>query len=216
MPRNGLSAQRCSIPTSATSRIISPARSLRIWATSIRYATSRASKPCSPPPRRSLIIFALLIASLAGIKLFIDARPELFRSAAQAAVFSWPAIGIHFAFPASAIIYPGGAIIVGIIYLLVPIPLLTWVVSSLLLRGGGRETTLWIVSALASAIEPITQDAPDPALSAPVNVLLFVSDYTLNLFQARFFIATGFVPAVLLRIVFYGIWRVAWGYAQGV
>src|SRR5262249_52391829 len=152
---------------------------------------------------------------LAGIKVFIDAEPNLFRSAAQAAVFAWPALGIfavvgiiglalahriglpgmwangapivaplaigaalaiiplavdhapvgraipaakmklpslHIFFPASAIIYPGGAIIVGIIYLLVPIPLVTWLVSSLLLRGGGRETTLWIASALAAAV----------------------------------------------------------------
>src|SRR5262249_51903419 len=155
-------------------------------------------------------------ALLAGIKLFIDARPELFRSAAQAAVFSWQALGIfavvgvigtllahriglpgmwrsgtslaipiairiafglsaiavdhatrwsaiaaakmklpsiHIVFPASAIIYPGGALIVGIIYLLLPIPLVTWLVSSLLLRGSGRETTLWLACALAAAVE---------------------------------------------------------------
>jgi hypothetical protein len=232
---------------------------------------------------RSLIVFALLIAYLIAIKLLISARPELFRSATQAAVFAWPAIGIftvagligtllahhialpgmwnadsswralvgwpvsmgcalglisilfdaqtgwatiaaakmnlpsiHITFPASAIIYPGGAIIVGIIYLLVPIPLVTWLVSSLLLGGRGRDTTLWVMSTLAALIEPITQDAPNAALSAPVNTLLFGIDYTLNLAQARTFVLAGFVPAVLLRVVFYGIWHVAWGCAQGV
>jgi hypothetical protein len=42
---------------------------------------------------------------------------------------------IHIPFPASALIYPGGAIIVCVIYYLLPIPLLTWAISRGLLRG---------------------------------------------------------------------------------
>jgi hypothetical protein len=48
------------------------------------------------------------------------------------------------------------------------------------------------------------------------NVLVFASDYVLNLAQARAFVTLGFWPAVLIRVAFYGVWHVAWGAFQGV
>ena len=42
---------------------------------------------------------------------------------------------IYIAFPASVLIYPGGAVIVEVIYRLLLIPLLLWLISSVILRG---------------------------------------------------------------------------------
>jgi hypothetical protein len=46
---------------------------------------------------------------------------------------------IHIEFPASALIYPGGAIIVKVIYRLLLIPLLLWLISGVILRGRHEE-----------------------------------------------------------------------------
>lgn len=117
---------------------------------------------------------------------------------------------IHIDFPASLLIYPGGAVIVNVIYYLIPIPLLLWVISGLLLRGRFREPVFWSVAALAAAIEPLTQNLTFPG-PAWVMVLLVVSDYALNLAQAALFRRDGFFATVLLRVSFYLIWHVAWG-----
>ena len=54
---------------------------------------------------------------------------------------------IHIPFPASLLIYPGGAIIVCVLYYLVPIPLLTWLLSRFLwrarLKPGRAPSGLW-------------------------------------------------------------------------
>lgn len=117
---------------------------------------------------------------------------------------------IHIDFPASLLIYPGGAVIVNVIYYLIPIPLLLWLVSSLLLRGRFREPVFWAVAAVAAAIEPLTQDLHYPG-PAWVMVLLLVTDYVFNLAQAALFRRGGFFATVLLRVSFYLIWHVVWG-----
>ncbi|HKH44745.1 MAG TPA: hypothetical protein VKM72_08785 [Thermoanaerobaculia bacterium] len=117
---------------------------------------------------------------------------------------------IHIDFPASLLIYPGGAIIVNVIYYLIPIPLLVWLVSGVILRGRFREQVYWSVAAIAAAIEPLTQDLSYPG---PVWVMLLVllSDYALNFAQVALFRRGGFFATVLLRVSFYLIWHVAWG-----
>ncbi len=117
---------------------------------------------------------------------------------------------IHIDFPASLLIYPGGAVIVNVIYYLIPIPLLLWLVSGVLLRGRFCEPVFWMVAAAVAAIEPLTQDLSDPG---PVWVMLLVllSDYALNFAQAALFRRGGFFATVLLRVSFYLIWHVVWG-----
>jgi len=117
---------------------------------------------------------------------------------------------IHIDFPASLLIYPGGAVIVNVIYYLIPIPLLVWLVSRVLLRGRFREPVFWTVGALAAAIEPLTQDLSYPG-PAWVAVLVLLSDYALNLAQVSLFRRGGFFATVLLRVSFYLIWHVVWG-----
>jgi len=118
---------------------------------------------------------------------------------------------IHIDFPASLLIYPGGAVIVNVIYYLIPIPLLVWLISGVILRGRFREPVFWSVAAAAAAIEPLTQDLSYPG---PVWVMLLVllSDYALNFAQVALFRRGGFFATVLLRVSFYLIWHVMWGF----
>ncbi len=117
---------------------------------------------------------------------------------------------IHIDFPASLLIYPGGAVIVNVIYYLIPIPLLVWLISGVLLRGRFREPVFWTVGALAAAIEPLTQDLSYPG-PAWVALLVLFSDYALNLAQVSLFRRGSFFATVLLRVSFYLIWHVVWG-----
>ncbi|PWT85741.1 MAG: hypothetical protein C5B56_13555, partial [Proteobacteria bacterium] len=65
---------------------------------------------------------------------------------------------IHIALPASILIYPGGAIIVELAYRIFLLPLLLWLISSVILRGRAQARVFWILAVITSLIEPLTQD----------------------------------------------------------
>jgi hypothetical protein len=46
---------------------------------------------------------------------------------------------IHIEFPVSTLIYPGGAIIVEVVYRQLRIPLLLWLISGVMLRGHHQD-----------------------------------------------------------------------------
>jgi len=54
---------------------------------------------------RSYVPFALMILYLVAVRLTIAGKPDMFRSAAQAAVFTWPMLGI------AAVVGLGGTLI---------------------------------------------------------------------------------------------------------
>jgi len=120
---------------------------------------------------------------------------------------------IHIEFPASALIYPGGAIIVEVIYRILLVPLLLWLISSVILKGRAQETTFWVLAALTALLEPLSQDL-GPILHTSMKatfVVVFLEDYALNLGQAWLFRRYGFLSAILLRVFFYLVWHVLWG-----
>jgi hypothetical protein len=143
--------------------------------------------------------FAGLILGLIAIE--VDAATGW--SAVVAHEMNLPSINI--AFPASLIIYPGGAAIVDIVYYLVPIPLLMWLVQ-FVVKGRWQTQTFWVIGALCAAIEPLTQDLHYPG-GAGVGALIFAQDYLLNISQVYAFRRAGFGAAVVLRVVFYLVWH---------
>jgi hypothetical protein len=217
---------------------------------------------------RSYLPFAIMMLYLVAVRLTIARNPDMFRSAAQAAVFTWPMLGIvaavglggtmimrytrrfpemweaeipltwrlwlpvglgvvlggvailvdrvthwttlaaaqmhlpsiHIDAPASYVIYPGGAIIVSILYFLLLVPLLVWV-----LRG----RAFWLVAMVCALTEPLTQDLHMTG-GVGMMVAVFAEDYALNLGQVWLFRRAGFVAAVLLRVAFYGVWHMLW------
>ena len=122
---------------------------------------------------------------------------------------------IHIEFPASALIYPGGAIIVEVIYRLLLIPLLLWLISGVILRGRQEERVFWVLAVLTSLLEPLSQDLRG-IITGPSRLAfgcVFAQDYALNLGQAWLFRRYGFLSAILLRVFFYLVWHVLWGLA---
>jgi len=120
---------------------------------------------------------------------------------------------IHIDFPASALIYPGGAIIVEVAYRIFLMPFFLWLVSSMILRGRAQEQTFWALAVITSAIEPVTQDLSGMLAGQATFAfaLVFIEDYALNFSQAWLFRRYGFLSAVLLRVFFYLVWHVLWG-----
>jgi hypothetical protein len=127
-------------------------------------------------------------------------------SAAQVGVPS-----IHIPWPNSLLIYPGGAIIVDVLYYLVPIPLLLGLVT-LVRRWDGEPPVaiFWFIGALAAVIEPVTQMGAIPG-HPMARFVTFGQDYLLNLVQVWTYRRAGWVSAVVLRVAFYMVWHVLWG-----
>lgn len=218
--------------------------------------------------KRSYIPLLIMLLYLVAVRFTIATHPDMFRSAAQAAVFKWPMLGIvaavgllgtwiarrtkrfpemwdagvpltwrvrvpiglglilgviaifvdrithwttlaaqqmklpsiHIDAPASYFIYPGGAIIVSILYFALLVPLFMWI-----FRGRG----FWIIAGIVALIEPCTQDL-NMTGGIGMTVAVFAEDYALNLGQVFLFYRAGFVAAVLLRIVFYIVWHMVW------
>ncbi|MFN8491278.1 MAG: hypothetical protein U0350_27015 [Caldilineaceae bacterium] len=117
---------------------------------------------------------------------------------------------VNIDFPASLWIYPGGAIIVEVVYRLFLIPVLLWLVSSLALKGRGQTQTFWVLAVLTSFIEPLTQDLDALPLGVVMLVAVLLKGFGLNFIQATFFRKYGFLAAILMRVAFYLIWHVVY------
>ena len=117
---------------------------------------------------------------------------------------------IHISFPASAAIYPGGAIIVNILYRIFPIPFLLWIVSNLILQGRSQNKVFWILAVLLAFVEPLG-DIGLKELGYVAMSAVFLQDYALNIIESLLFRTLGFLAPILMRIFFYFIWHVLWG-----
>jgi hypothetical protein len=114
--------------------------------------------------------------------------------------------------PGSPLFYAGGAIVVEVFYRLLPVPLLLWLVSNLLLRGRAQSQVFWLLALLSSLIEPYTDlDGLRVGASLLVVGSQFVPDFLLNLAQVVLFRNYGFLASIVARIAMYLIWHVAYG-----
>jgi hypothetical protein len=115
---------------------------------------------------------------------------------------------INIDFPVSLLIYPGGAMIVEVVYRLFLMPVLLWLISSLLLKGQWQMQVFWVLAILTSCIEPLTQDLEALQLGAVMLGVVLLKGFGLNFLQAVLFRNYGFLAAILMRVAFYMIWHV--------
>lgn len=121
---------------------------------------------------------------------------------------------IHIAWPASLIIYPGGAVIVEVVYRLFTIPLLMWGLGAIRPLRPHRRRLFWVLATVTALIEPLG-DLSMARHGISVFLLVFGQDLVLNLGQAWTFRRAGFLAAILVRVWFYLVWHVAYGLLGG-
>ena len=135
-------------------------------------------------------------------------------------IFHWTAYaaqGMGMAFnaplPGSPLFYTAGAIEVEVLYRLLPVPLLLWLISNVLLRGRGQTPIFWTLAVLSSLLEPADQDLRELNHGASLAMVgsAFVPDLLLNLAQVVMFRRYGFLAAIATRVAFYVVWHVVYG-----
>jgi hypothetical protein len=114
--------------------------------------------------------------------------------------------------PGSLLLYSAGAVILEVVYRLLPIPLLMWVASKLGYPDRLKLFLFWSLAVLTSVLEPAGQTAfafdagrPDVALSQ------FALGFVYNLAQAYWFLRAGFLAAISLRWGHYAVWHIIYG-----
>jgi hypothetical protein len=117
---------------------------------------------------------------------------------------------IHIAFPASLYTYTAGAVAVECLYRIVPLSFIYAIVARLLLKGRGEGIVFWILAAITSLIEPLSQAGL--ARGAPVLVVvLFAAIWLFNISEAALWRRYGWTSLIVSRVAFYLVWHVALG-----
>lgn len=114
--------------------------------------------------------------------------------------------------PGSPLFYAAGAVVVDVVYRLLPVPLLLWLISSLALRGRGQAPTFWGLAIVSSLAEPVSQSAF--ALGAgrfDVFAGQFLSGFAMNFAQAVWFRRAGFLAMIVVRWAMYLVWHILYG-----
>ncbi len=146
----------------------------------------------------------------AGLLLgIIQSVYDLYTGASGAIAASMGLGDIHIAFPFSVPIYFGGAIIVSIIYYLIPIAILVYLISTKLMKGKRETTVFWSVGIVIAFFEPLTnpgisiiQQVGIVAIPLSLSVLIF------NLTTIWLIRQYGFIAALFLRLGHYAIWHI--------
>lgn len=115
--------------------------------------------------------------------------------------FNLPSVMVPF--PGSLFVYSAGAVFVEVVFRLLPIPLLLWLISSLLLRGRGQEPVFWVLAVLSSLIEPLTQGVVTSVLPPLPWAVVLALTFSVNMAQVALFRRYGLLSAITLRLAFY-------------
>jgi hypothetical protein len=102
--------------------------------------------------------------------------------------------------------FTAGAIIVEVIYRLVPIPLVMWL-SSLVLKQKGQSLIFWTLAILTSFLEPMGMIQDLGVIPGMVMPIVTANILVVNFAQAAFFRKYGFLAAILVRAAFYLVWH---------
>jgi hypothetical protein len=163
-------------------------------------------------PRQRLLIPALVGFGLGAAAVVIDvltaATPALARVVGQ------PSFNIDF--PGSLLAYSAGGILVDVEYRLFTVPLLLWLISTVLLRGRGQQRTFWVLAAISTLFEPVLQGVGLAIKGNGAITPLMLGGYMLtaipiNAAQIVFYRRYGLLASVLVRQCDYLVWHILYG-----
>jgi len=134
---------------------------------------------------------------------------DMFTGASGAIAESMGLGDIHIAFPFSIPLYFGGAILVNILYYLIPIPIVVYLISTKLLKGKAEGIVFWSVGIAIALFEPLTNPGISiiqqvGIIAIPLTLFVLIFNLTTILFIRKF----GFIAAIFLRLGHYAIWHI--------
>jgi hypothetical protein len=118
-------------------------------------------------------------------------------------------VGQQYSDPLSMlVIFSAVPVLVEAIYRLIPLPILLWLISNLVLRGRWQSPVYWLLAVPLSLWEPITQTIVVPDIGPQVFAREVALGFALNFTQAWFFRKYGFVSSIAVREGYYLLWHV--------
>jgi hypothetical protein len=117
-------------------------------------------------------------------------------------------------FPDSLFFYPIFGFVVEVVFHMLPLALLLFILTSIFELN--FEKVIWPCILVVAFLEPIFQTVLGFSRPYPtwVTVCVFVNILLINLFQLSLFKRYDFVSMYSFRLVYYGIWHIAWGVAR--
>jgi hypothetical protein len=152
-------------------------------------------------PRNWFPISALLGLGAAGILILLN--------------LIQPLGAINVPFPISILFYAQGGIETEIVLHLIPIPILLWLISSLILRNSGQEQVFWGVAIVLSLCEPLGMISVISQTGlleqSIIPIFMIIVSYSMNLIGAYLFRMFGFLAPLTMRLSVYLAWHVVFG-----
>jgi hypothetical protein len=133
----------------------------------------------------------------------------LARQSGNANVSTWVNVGLPWSIPH----YLAASVLLECLYRLAPIPILTWLVSNVILRGRGQAQTYWTVAVLAAAQEPLLWGLGMVHTALAPTTATFVAlssgeTFAINLLEAYGLRRFGWPAAIVFRLGYYAAARV--------
>lgn len=115
-------------------------------------------------------------------------------------------------FPQSLLFYPVIAFVAELLFHLIPIVLLL-LITKFIFKYSDRQRIYWMILLLISLIEPIYQTIWSPSYF-PLWILIYLTIhlYIFNFIELYVFKQYGFLAMFSVRILYYLIWHIIWGY----
>ena len=181
------------------------------------WLSSRAGLPSAPAfvdRARWLRLVGYSVALglvFAAISMGLDRAAGLARIGAQALGTA----SINVPFPASLAHYAFGSVIQECEMRLAPIPILLWLISTVMLRGRGQLRVFWVLAVLTSALEPLGQGMTLAARAPVLALVVGGVEFAGNLVWSELFRRYGWLSPLLVRLAMELAWHVAWPLAGG-
>jgi hypothetical protein len=122
---------------------------------------------------------------------------------------------INVPFPISILFYAQGGIETEMVLHLIPIPLLLWLISSLILRNRWQEQVFWGVAIMLSLCEPLGMlsviSQTGLLEQSIIPMFMIIVSYSMNVIGAYLFRKFGFLAPLTMRLSLYLAWHVVFG-----
>lgn len=171
--------------------------------------SSRMDLPSAPALRDGDAWGRIAVATAGAGALFgaallvLDAAFGITAGAAKALGATW----VNVALPASLAHYAAGGVLVECLYRLAPIPILGWLIGTVLLRKRANAAVFWSLAIITSLLEPAAQLAlVRPGAIAAVMAMMMLT-FAANLFEASELRRFGWIAPILFRLAFYAVWH---------